>query len=113
MPKADLSKGFIVAGIFTGANLAAVVSHQARDHRLTPPLTGVFLEMPALLNPRSVPEIHAEPAELLSHAQNVHDPIVRPKLLSLFWGENNPLSTCTQSSPVLQLCEGSVRKRTP
>ncbi|KIV76814.1 hypothetical protein PV11_08675 [Exophiala sideris] len=103
MPQAELSKGFIVAGIFTGANLAAVVSHQARDRRLTPPLTGVFLEMPALLNPRSVFETHAAPAELLSYAQNVHDPIVRPDLLSLFWGENNPLFNCIQSSPVLQL----------
>ena len=81
----DLHKGFIIGGIFTGANLAAVVSHLARDQQLTPPLTGVFLEMPALLNPDTIPEEYT--TELLSYEQNRDDPIVRPDLLRLFWGE--------------------------
>lgn len=41
--RANPSKGFIVGGISSGANVANVVAHHARDNALNPPLTGVWL----------------------------------------------------------------------
>ncbi|PSN69378.1 alpha/beta-hydrolase [Corynespora cassiicola Philippines] len=53
---ADPSQGLIVWGTSAGGNLAAVVSHQAVDSKLSPPVTGVFLEIPLLVHPDAVPE---------------------------------------------------------
>ncbi|KAF2675984.1 alpha/beta-hydrolase [Lentithecium fluviatile CBS 122367] len=53
---ADLSKGFLVSGDSSGANLAAVVAHEAVDSGLSPPITGVFLRIPLLVHPDAVPE---------------------------------------------------------
>lgn len=52
----DLEKGFIVAGISAGANIACTISHLARDDNLTPGLTGVYLSIPAVLSPEAVPD---------------------------------------------------------
>lgn len=51
-----LSKGFVVAGVSAGANMACTLSHLARDDDLKPKLTGIFLSIPALLSPSAVPE---------------------------------------------------------
>lgn len=40
---ADPSKGFIVGGSSSGGNIANTVAHLARDRKLDPPLTGVWL----------------------------------------------------------------------
>jgi acetyl esterase/lipase len=53
---ADLSKGFVVSGDSAGANLAAVVAHDAVDSKLSPPITGVHLRIPLLVHPDAVPE---------------------------------------------------------
>jgi acetyl esterase/lipase len=53
---ADLAKGFIVGGTSAGANLAAVVCHQAADTGLSPPITGQFLAFANLLHYDAVPE---------------------------------------------------------
>ncbi|KAL2783815.1 Alpha/Beta hydrolase protein [Aspergillus keveii] len=53
---ADPSKGLIVWGTSAGGNLAAVASHMAVDAKLSPPVTGVFLEVPVLVHPEAVPE---------------------------------------------------------
>jgi acetyl esterase/lipase len=52
----DLSKGFILAGISAGANLACTASHLARDDGLTPKITGLSLSIPSLMAPQAVPE---------------------------------------------------------
>ncbi|OCL07465.1 hypothetical protein AOQ84DRAFT_222850 [Glonium stellatum] len=39
-------RGFIVGGVFAGGNLACVAAHLARDEKLFPPLTGVWLDEP-------------------------------------------------------------------
>ncbi|ORY01286.1 Alpha/Beta hydrolase protein [Clohesyomyces aquaticus] len=54
--RGDLTKGFIVAGISAGANMACTASHLARDEKLQPPLTGVYLSIPSLLSQASVPD---------------------------------------------------------
>lgn len=46
---ADPRQGFIVGGASAGGNLSAVVCQLGRDNGLTPPLTGQYLCVPALL----------------------------------------------------------------
>jgi hypothetical protein len=46
---ADPSKGFIVGGISVGGNLASVVSHLAKNKKLSPPLIGIWLDEPNLV----------------------------------------------------------------
>ncbi|KAF2705440.1 alpha/beta-hydrolase [Pleomassaria siparia CBS 279.74] len=53
---ADPSKGFIVAGSSAGGNLAAGAARNSIDSNLSPPLTGVFLNVPLLVHPTAVPE---------------------------------------------------------
>ncbi|KAK1977236.1 Alpha/Beta hydrolase protein [Colletotrichum cereale] len=56
---ADPSSGFIVGGGSAGGNIAAVLAHLARDNKLSPPLTGQYLCVPAimcLLPPEAFPE---------------------------------------------------------
>ena len=46
---ADPSQGFIVGGGSAGGNIAAVLAHIARDEQLSPPLTGQYLSVPAIM----------------------------------------------------------------
>ncbi|QDS77185.1 hypothetical protein FKW77_002330 [Venturia effusa] len=73
---ADPSKGFIVGGTSAGGNLAAVVSHLARDEKLSPPITGVSLLIPALTSHtlEEFPEEYKH--ELVSYQQNAKAPIL-------------------------------------
>ncbi|KAF2798156.1 hypothetical protein K505DRAFT_357779 [Melanomma pulvis-pyrius CBS 109.77] len=52
----DPSKGIIVSGTSAGGNIAAVAAHEAMDQKLSPPLTGVFLNIPVLVHPDVVPD---------------------------------------------------------
>lgn len=45
----DPLQGFVVGGASAGGNLAAVVCQLGRDEGLSPPLTGQYLCVPALL----------------------------------------------------------------
>lgn len=40
--------GFVLGGTSAGGNLTAVLSHMARDKGLHPPLTGLYLHVPAV-----------------------------------------------------------------
>jgi acetyl esterase/lipase len=53
---ADPSTNFVVGGSSAGGNLSAVLSLLARDHKLSPPLTGVSLQYPLVVHPQAVPE---------------------------------------------------------
>lgn len=57
---ADPSKGFILGGESAGGNLAAVVAVKAMQEQLSPPLTGVWLSIPWLLNapPKEYKELY-------------------------------------------------------
>ncbi|KAI3392062.1 hypothetical protein diail_6291 [Diaporthe ilicicola] len=60
--------GFIVGGGSAGGNIAAVVSHLARDNKLDPPLTGQYLCVPAItcvMPAEDMPEQYRD--EYLSH----------------------------------------------
>ncbi|KAL0932936.1 lipase 2 [Colletotrichum truncatum] len=65
---ADPSRGFIIGGGSAGGNISATLAHLARDNDLSPPLTGQYLCVPAimcLLPPEAIPEKYR--AEYLSH----------------------------------------------
>ncbi|KAF2464453.1 alpha/beta-hydrolase [Lindgomyces ingoldianus] len=53
---AEPFKGFIVGGSSAGANLTAVATHEAADAKLSPPITGVWLQVPCLVHSDAVPE---------------------------------------------------------
>ncbi|KAK5701602.1 hypothetical protein LTR97_004418 [Elasticomyces elasticus] len=72
---ASPQSGFIVGGASAGGNLAAVMCQMSRDEGLTPPLTGQYLCVPALLWWDVVPEKWA--AEYKSRTEAKFDPVLK------------------------------------
>lgn len=67
--------GFMIGGASAGGNISAVLATLARDEGLSPPLTGVYLCVPALLNPNHIPEKYK--SEYLSWSENTKDPVLK------------------------------------
>jgi acetyl esterase/lipase len=65
---ANPDQGFIVGGTSAGGNISAVISHLARDEKLSPPLTGIWLHIPMVVHPDAVPEKYK--ADYGSYEQN-------------------------------------------
>ncbi|KAI9842752.1 MAG: hypothetical protein M1837_006935 [Sclerophora amabilis] len=82
IPRADPARGSFVGGTSAGANFAAVTSHLARDENLSPPLTGVYLSVPAVLPPSVVPEKYK--ADYLSYEQLRNVPVLNRTTMDLF-----------------------------
>ncbi|KAL4861511.1 Alpha/Beta hydrolase protein [Aspergillus spectabilis] len=76
------SKGFLIGGGSAGANIAAVLSHLARDEKLSPPLTAVFLNIPFTCAPEVIPERYR--AEFTSYEQNANAPGLDVKAINFF-----------------------------
>ena len=77
---ADPHLGFIVGGVSAGGNLATVLSQQAKDRNLGPPLTGSWICVPLLVPP-------AEHLPMwFSREQNAKAPILSTKDQSLLDG---------------------------
>ena len=76
-------RGFIVGGNSAGGNLAAMLSHKARDERLSPPLTGQFLSCPWLSSPDKVPEKYKHLS--FSYLQNESVPVLPKKTLDAYY----------------------------
>jgi len=53
---ADVDTGFILGGVSSGANLAAVTAQRATETSFSPRLTGVWMCMPCVLDKNIVPE---------------------------------------------------------
>ena len=83
----DASKGFLVGGVSAGANFTAVLSHLYRDDKLSPPLTGLYISVPAILYPEAVPDKYK--SMYLSRTQNTNDPILSPGAHAFFKGTTN------------------------
>ncbi|KAK7027246.1 hypothetical protein VNI00_015335 [Paramarasmius palmivorus] len=98
---ADLSKGFLVGGTSAGGNLAAVLSHLARDDPFfkDKPLTGQLLKIPVTLHLDAYPEEHKE--VLLSMEQNKDAFIINRKEMRVYWDLYNPDPFDPRASPVL------------
>jgi acetyl esterase/lipase len=73
--RANPKAGFIIGGASAGGNISAVLATLARDEKLDPPLTGVYLCVPALLNPAHIPEKYKE--EYISWSENTQDPVLK------------------------------------
>ncbi|KAI1874147.1 uncharacterized protein JN550_002726 [Neoarthrinium moseri] len=78
----DPRLGFIVGGTSAGANLAASITHLARDSNLTPCLTGQMLIAGTFISPQHVP-IQYSPF-YLARDQNKNAPILDLDLYNLF-----------------------------
>lgn len=85
---ADLSKGFIVGGVSAGGNLAAVVGQKALDDGLSPPITGLWLSVPALLDSAIVPEKYKD--VWFSYWQNADAPILSKAAMDATMGHWKP-----------------------
>ena len=79
---ADPSKGFIVGGTSAGGNLTAVLSHQARDEGLSPPLTGQYLAIPAVGSGDLIPEQYRD--RNFSMEQNAKAPVLGTAAIDMF-----------------------------
>lgn len=76
------SVGFVVGGTSAGGNITAVIAHLARDEKLSPPLTGQYLSIPALVPSNRVPEKYKH--LYLSMAQNVDVPVLPVVAIDMF-----------------------------
>ena len=85
---ADPSLGFVIGGTSAGGNLTAVLTHQARDEKLSPPLTGQYLAVPAVLPAAVVPEKYKE--LYLSHKQNENTPVLPKAAVDMFMNAYKP-----------------------
>merc|ERR1711881_405688 len=72
---ANPGAGFILGGASAGGNISAVLGALARDEKLEPPLTGLYLCVPAVLNPDHVPERYKP--EYFSWTENTIDPVLK------------------------------------
>jgi len=70
---ADPSVGFILGGVSAGGNLTAVTAQRYHDEKLSPPLTGLWVCIPVLLNEHTVPDKYKH--LWLSHEQNAKAPV--------------------------------------
>ncbi|KAF2004036.1 alpha/beta-hydrolase [Amniculicola lignicola CBS 123094] len=68
------TRGLIVGGASAGGNIAAVMALLSRDTSLSPPITGQYLCVPALLSPESVPPSLAHLYK--SRVENISDPVL-------------------------------------
>ena len=78
----------MVGGSSAGANISAVLSHMARDNGFSPPLTAVYLNIPATCAPE-VLETRFGP-EYTSYKQNANAPVLDVKAVKWFHGEMTP-----------------------
>ncbi|KAJ9638296.1 hypothetical protein H2199_006983 [Coniosporium tulheliwenetii] len=74
---ADPSAGFIVGGASAGGNIAVILSHLARDESLSPSITGLWPNIPALISPDAIPEEYKD--VIISHEQNAEAPAFNRK----------------------------------
>ncbi|PVH90421.1 hypothetical protein DM02DRAFT_680512 [Periconia macrospinosa] len=88
--------GFILGGISSGANVAAVAAYTARDTSLDPPLTALWLSFPVAIMPEAydaLPPFHLP--SLLSLTQNAENPLLTAKSL----GDIQVLYGCPPKDP--------------
>ncbi|KAH8724443.1 Alpha/Beta hydrolase protein [Phaeosphaeriaceae sp. PMI808] len=73
--KATPSRGLIVGGASAGGNIAAVLALQSRDEKLDPPITGQYLNEPALLPDTNVPSAVSHLYK--SRFESTNDPVLK------------------------------------
>lgn len=63
-----------MGGTSAGGNISAVIGLLARDEKLSPPLTGLCLIVPAVMDYRAIPDEYKN--EVISYEQNKDAPIL-------------------------------------
>ncbi|KAF2730636.1 alpha/beta-hydrolase [Polyplosphaeria fusca] len=96
---ADPSKGFIVGGESAGANVTAVVTHEAVDAGLSPPITGSYLRIPYLIHQTAVPDEWK--AHYNSYNDHPNEPILSHKDLDYFESHYKPDLKSPYFNPLL------------
>ena len=81
---ADLSTGFVLGGVSAGANLAAVIAQKTVFEHSNPPLTGLWLGVPFVLDEAIVPEKHS--SLFLSRQQNQDAPLLNDEKVREAYG---------------------------
>lgn len=78
----DLSKGFVLGGTSAGGSIVTALSHLARDEKVYPPLTGLYLNVPLLLAPEAVrPE---QQPLYRSREQNAYAPVLNKAFMDMY-----------------------------
>lgn len=72
----------MLGGTSAGGNIAVVLSHLARDEGLSPPLTGVYLNVPLVLAPEVVPEKYLPLYK--SRNQNATAPVLNKAFMDMY-----------------------------
>ena len=80
-----------MAGISAGANISCSISHLARDEKLQPPLTGVYLSIPSIMPPELAPEKYRH--EHTSREDNKDAPILNGGAMKLFRSTQSPITS--------------------
>jgi acetyl esterase/lipase len=74
-PLADPAKGLVLGGSSAGGNLSLILAHHARQQKLSPPVTGVWLGVPFVFPQEKVP---AKYKSLYQSGSKRDDPIIDP-----------------------------------
>lgn len=85
---ADPNTGFIIGGTSAGGNITAVLAHLARDHNLSPPLTGQYLSIPAICPPSTLPDKFKKYS--FSYEQNKDAPVLPQGAIDMFMNGYQP-----------------------
>jgi acetyl esterase/lipase len=99
---ADASKAFILGGVSSGATSSCTISHLWRDEGITPPLTGLYLSVPAPCIVSSLPEKYRSKEKAWDQNQNAPffdreaSNFLLSKLLATKSTLENPLNTLAE-----------------
>jgi len=96
---ADPTTGFIVGGASAGGNISVVLTHLARDEKLSPPLTGSFIKIPLVVHYDARPEKYK--SELNSYEQNEKAAILDRRAIEWFIQHYKPEPSNPLFSPLL------------
>lgn len=115
--RANPTNGFILGGNSAGGNMSAVISTLARDSGLSPPLTGLNLQIPGIMDAKRPPPDYAP--EMRSWGQNsdapvlsteacealvaAYQPDLSSRLINLY-SEREPVSRAGLPPVFLQVC---------
>ncbi|KAJ4152171.1 hypothetical protein NW765_017680 [Fusarium oxysporum] len=84
----NLTKGFFIGGTSAGASLSAVVAQQWVTKELSPPILGVWLNIPMIFDAAIVPEEHK--TLWFSREQNAHAMIIDAKAIEYVYKVYKP-----------------------
>ncbi|KAF4455422.1 hypothetical protein F53441_2211 [Fusarium austroafricanum] len=84
----NLSKGFIIGGTSSGADIVLVLSHLYHDARKSPPLTGVYAPITSGVNDQTVPGKYKD--YLISYEQNATAPVFSAESMKFVHSKYRP-----------------------